>query len=139
MGKTTLVFRFEKTDTVREVIEMDTDTDQIHGTYVTFYEDGIMKSEELYRQGRKHGIHRSYHPNGNMHIVSEWEDGSPVGAYSVYSEDNKTIEESYYDNGKKVVCFQMVDGVLKGFCDVVETKVDETISHPSVCLTTQTI
>ena len=37
MGKTTLVFRFEKTDTVREVIEMDTDTDQIHGTYVTFY------------------------------------------------------------------------------------------------------
>ena len=49
------------------------------GSYVTWWSDERVREEGSYRQGRRNGHVRGYHPDGSVAFEGEFADGVPVG------------------------------------------------------------
>lgn len=70
-----------------------------NGTYKEYYEDGTLKSKELYHQGKKKGVWIYYHPNGNIRSVHEYKNDMLHGTITHYDTGQTLIFNDYYNLG----------------------------------------
>lgn len=71
-----------------------------HGTWRSWYQDGQLQSEVHFEKGRKVGVARYWHPNGQLRQVIPYNDqGLPDGTVKWWNSKGKLLETS-----------QMVDG-----------------------------
>ena len=68
-----------------------------------YYEDGNLKEERLYVNGRVAGLVKIYYPNGKLKELINIEDGKREGPTSLFDEDGKYIKDIMYENGIQVV------------------------------------
>ncbi|MCH4822684.1 nicotinic acid mononucleotide adenyltransferase [Gramella lutea] len=62
--------------------------DLIKGTF--YYEDGSVKQEGTYKDGRLHGEWVSYDQNGEKTAIANYENGKKSGKWFFWSEDKLT-------------------------------------------------
>lgn len=74
------------------------------GIYKTFYENGKVKSEEIYKNGVKAGICKYYYENGQLQLE---------GYYNSYNQADGTFT-SYYKSGKVESVCTYKDGQKHG-------------------------
>lgn len=67
----------------------ETEAGNAEGPATTFYDDGVRRSDAMYRSGRMHGAWRQFYPDGRPRSEGEYKDGRDVGLW-----------RSYHDNGK---------------------------------------
>ena len=53
------------------------------GNYVQYYDDGKIKEEQTYKNGKKNGRHISYNHNGNIWMVETYKNGKRNGKYLI--------------------------------------------------------
>jgi TonB family protein len=68
-----------------------------------YYEDGTLKEERLYINGRVAGLVKTYHPNGNLKELINIEDGKREGPTSVFDEEGNYIKDIFYEQGIQIV------------------------------------
>ncbi len=68
-----------------------------------YYEDGTLKEERLYVNGRVAGLVKVYYPNGKLKELINIEDGKREGPTSLFDEDGKYIKDIMFENGIQVV------------------------------------
>ncbi len=67
----------------------------IKGTY--YYEDGNIRQEGTYKNGKLHGEWVSYKQNGEKNAIAKYEEGIKTGKWFFWSDDILT-EVDYSDN-----------------------------------------
>lgn len=73
-----------------------------HGVAREFYTDGSVKSETHYRNGGPHGVDREWYENGKLKKQAICEYGILTES-SEYSEDGKVLKEYRRDEGDEVM------------------------------------
>ncbi len=68
-----------------------------------YFEDGTLKEERLYVNGRVTGLVKTYHPNGKLKELINIEDGKREGPVSIFDEEGKYIKDIYFEGGIQVV------------------------------------
>lgn len=68
-----------------------------------YFEDGTVKEERLYVNGRVEGLVKTYHSNGNLKELINIEDGKREGPTSVFDEEGNYLKDIYFDQGIQVV------------------------------------
>lgn len=77
--------------------------EQLDGSCVTWYDNGVKAREETYRQGVRTGLQSWWHDNGKMQAqVSFNENGKPHGEARGYDRDDNLVEIIWFENGKEV-------------------------------------
>lgn len=61
------------------------------------YDNGRVKYEFRIKNGRKHGIFKAYHKNGNMKIRGRLKENVPVRTWKFYDEDGNVVHEETFD------------------------------------------
>ena len=69
-----------------------------HGPRKYYYENGKLRSEENYKDGKKDGIQKEYYQNGNLKEEKFYKDGIEDGSQKWYSENGKLTKEEVYEN-----------------------------------------
>ena len=69
---------------------------ELNGKYVLYSEDGHKTFQTYYLKGKDHGLFKLFHENGNPHIVGKFYNGQAVGVWSYYSENGKLIGRRDY-------------------------------------------
>lgn len=86
-------FSFFETDYVLEGQE------QLHGTFHTFYDDGVVKSVEHFNHGKKQGLNINYYPSACLKSTRQYENGKLHGFSYFFSEREDTVYyEEYREN-----------------------------------------
>ena len=68
-----------------------------------FFEDGTIKEERLYVNGRVEGLVKIYHPGGNLKELINIEDGKREGPSSVFDEQGNYVKDIFFERGVQVV------------------------------------
>jgi len=83
---------------------MAADGTPYQGVYTVFYSgDKQLFSEDFYKDGRKEGLSKVYHENGQLMMERPFQHGKLDGSVSVYSPEGKLYSQTGY-----------VDGVIEG-------------------------
>ncbi|MDO8580301.1 MAG: hypothetical protein Q7S13_02355, partial [Candidatus Omnitrophota bacterium] len=83
----------EKGDKIANKREFDESGKPREGVYKEYYDNGKIKSEGFYQDGRREGTFKGYHENGSLNFESEYKDSWPAGEMRTYHENGnlKTI------------------------------------------------
>lgn len=82
----------------------------IKGTY--YYEDGNIRQEGTYKNGKLHGEWISYKQNGKKNAIAQYEEGAKTGKWFFWSDDvltevdyssNRIAEVKEYQNTNTLV------------------------------------
>jgi len=65
-----------------------------------YYENGTLKTDEPYFEGKLHGTARLYWPNGQMKRECQFERGVREGWDRMWSEEGLLVDEGRYEKGK---------------------------------------
>jgi TonB family protein len=68
-----------------------------------YYEDGKLKEERLYVNGRVEGLVKTYYPNGNLKELINIEDGKREGPTSIFDEEGNYIKDIFFEQGIQAV------------------------------------
>jgi TonB family protein len=68
-----------------------------------YFEDGTLKEERLYVNGRVTGLVKTYHPNGKLKELINIEDGKREGPTSIFDEEGSYVKDIYFEGGIQVV------------------------------------
>lgn len=79
--------KYSTTGNLKEEIPYNKES-RIHGVKRTFYDNGQLKTEENYKNGKKDGVSREYSKNGQLIAEANFKDNHYYGDLIVY-----------YDNG----------------------------------------
>ncbi len=126
-GRVVASYTFNKGKLVSEGIIDDEGVKD--GPWKEYYEEGELRAEGSYNQGKRVGKWKFYHQNGSVEQDGNYNNqGNPEGAWKWYFENgNVERDEAYrngltdgpyteYDeNGKVVVQGEYVDGLEEGF------------------------
>ncbi|WP_372920271.1 toxin-antitoxin system YwqK family antitoxin [Salegentibacter sp.] len=85
------------------------DGELIKGTF--YYEDGNIKQEGTYKDGKLHGEWISYNPQGEKEAIAEYTYGKKTGKWFFWSNDRLT-EVNYNDNRIAKVNSWKSEGIL---------------------------
>ena len=86
------------------------DGDLIKGTY--YYEDGSIKQEGTYKNGKLHGQWVSYGQDGKKNALAQYEEGNKTGKWFFWNDDlltevdynkNRIAEVRKYKNAEALV------------------------------------
>ena len=66
----------------------------------TYYEDGILHSEENFSRNRKHGIQKEFYPNRKLKRLEVYEEGLPVHLVR-YGENGQLLSDENFRSGRK--------------------------------------
>lgn len=72
------------------------------GKWLTFYENGKLKSIENWKDGNLDGKHIIYRKNGIKYIESNYKDGKENGEYKIFYEDGGLRIFGEFKKGKPV-------------------------------------
>ncbi len=81
------------------LMEYDIKDDQMHGSFRTWHDNGILHHESHYIEGKEHGISRQYDWDGNL--IGTYEMNRGTGADLWYCEKGILSEERYLKNGER--------------------------------------
>jgi len=73
------------------------------GPFVTYWADDRVREEGTYREGRRHGHVRGFHPDGSLAFEGEFADGVPVGELV-----------QHFPGGARALVQQVEGGLLQG-------------------------
>jgi antitoxin component YwqK of YwqJK toxin-antitoxin module len=85
-----------------ESYALATGLDPKNGYYVFFFENGQMKKEGNYENGKESGVWRTYNPDGTLARITE------------FNGENDYQYTNYYSNGQPKESGHMLDGKLTG-------------------------
>jgi antitoxin component YwqK of YwqJK toxin-antitoxin module len=71
-----------------------------------------LRSVEYRRQGKRHGVRRTYHRNGRLEEESHWENGTMM-RQKLYFSSGQLKHEMRRENGKSIGSFYNKDGTIK--------------------------
>nr|WP_299383421.1 hypothetical protein [Allomuricauda sp.] len=70
------------------------------GTLISTYDDGSLKMELQYRDGRKHGFEKRWHPQGQLAQRRQYAHGIKIGNHKGWWEDgSKKFDYQFNDHG----------------------------------------
>lgn len=64
-----------------------------------FDKDGVLFSEEYFKNGLKYGFSKEFYPNGNIHFERNYKNDSIVGIYKEYYPNGQLRSKKTYVNG----------------------------------------
>jgi len=68
------------------------------GPASSFYDDGVRRSDAMYRDGRMHGAWRQFHPDGRVRSEGEYIEGREVGLWRSYHPGGEIASEAKHGN-----------------------------------------
>lgn len=71
-----------------------------NGLYKEYYDNGILKTEESYSDGKKIGIWKTYYNNGSIKSISIYANGKLNGVVSHFDSCETLIYDEYFKKGK---------------------------------------
>lgn len=71
------------------------------GVWKEFFEDGKVKSEGSYKDGKREGRWSFFHNNSQTEQVGEYVKGKPSGEWKKFFIDGKLQRNEFYENGKE--------------------------------------
>jgi len=85
----------------RKVLEQNYADGKLHGKKREWYaENGAVRSEELYLNGRRNGPSVEWYLNGKLKRNALYKDGKLEGECTEFYENEKKLRSSYFINGK---------------------------------------
>ena len=66
------------------------------------YENGQLKSEGNWKDGKMEGLWKYYYENGQLELEGNQKDGKTDGLWKKYYENGQLKYESIYKNGNKI-------------------------------------
>lgn len=87
--------------------EEDTKVGCVHKEY---YDNGKLKAEIPYKNGKVEGVVKEYYENGNLRIEIPFKDGKQEGISKLYYENGNILGEKLFKNGK-------VEGIAKTYSE----------------------
>ncbi len=73
----------------------------LDGSFIKRYTDNQLAQKGIYKNGLKHGIWKTWYPNGKLQTSTAWKNGVKKGGYKAYSELGKPQVLGEYRNDKK--------------------------------------
>tara|TARA_B100000780_G_C21110843_1_gene448901 strand:+ start:280 stop:1359 length:1080 start_codon:yes stop_codon:yes gene_type:complete len=64
-----------------------------------FYENGKLKSETLFKSGKKHGYEKQFHENGRLRFETEWVKGKQNSEVTSFDDEGNKIKQSFVKMG----------------------------------------
>lgn len=62
---------------------------KLHGKYILYENDGTKSSEAVYFQGKENGPYKTYHKNGRLRMSGQYEMGKPIGTWEYFDNSGK--------------------------------------------------
>ena len=72
------------------------------GKWLTFYENGKLKSIENWSEGNLNGKHIIYRENGTKYVEINYKDGKENGEYKIFYENGKPRVYGKFKKGKPI-------------------------------------
>jgi antitoxin component YwqK of YwqJK toxin-antitoxin module len=72
-----------------------------NGTQKDYYEDGTLKSEATYKDGKIDGVGKTYHPNGQLKAEVHYKNGKRHGLRKTYFDNGAPDREENFVEGKR--------------------------------------
>ena len=89
--------------------ECKNDEDKITGCVERiYYENGQLKWEAPYKDGKENGVERKYYENGQLASEIPYKDGKADGVWKVYYDNGRLERETSYKNN-------IIDGIEKEY------------------------
>lgn len=76
-------------------------TEKRHGTWKSYYRDGILWSEGGFTNGLRQGITVTYHPNGKKYYEGQYNKAQKSGVWKFFKENGEFDYEIDYDSRAK--------------------------------------
>ena len=89
-----------KTSTSDSLKKSDPDSNSSNFTQTQFWGNGQKQAIINFKDGKLHGIYKSWHPNGKVRNKSEFINGKKNGKSITFSSDGIKIFEEHYKEGK---------------------------------------
>lgn len=74
------------------------------GSAVDYYENGSVKTREVFKDGRRHGYSDSYYENGRLWMRFNYQNGKQHGFAASYYKNGKLGYKGNYTDGKEDEC-----------------------------------
>lgn len=84
---------------MRDEITWDENGDLMNGFIQSFYENGILSEIHTFKEGKPHGIEKSWHENGQLKYEVNYFEGERVGYDVSYDFDGVIKGKDYFKNG----------------------------------------
>lgn len=62
---------------------------KLHGKYILYQNDGTKSSEAIYFEGKENGPYKTYHKNGLLRMTGQYEMGKPIGTWEYFDNTGK--------------------------------------------------
>ncbi len=72
-----------------------------HGVWKTFYPNGSLKERRFYKRGLKVGLYEGFYNDGAKNFVFMFKNGEYNGTNSLWTKDGQLIEEFNYKMGRE--------------------------------------
>jgi antitoxin component YwqK of YwqJK toxin-antitoxin module len=72
----------------------------LEGEYKTYYDNGLLKSEEFINNGLPDGKKTTYHRNGAIERLENYINGKLEGWIKTYFSDGTMMKEEFYKDGR---------------------------------------
>jgi len=72
-----------------------------HGVWKTFYPNGSLKERRFYKKGLKVGLYEGFYKDGAKNFVFMFKNGEYNGTNSLWTKDGQLIEEFNYKMGRE--------------------------------------
>ena len=111
-----VVIKYRDDGTRSSASQVD-ELNQVHGTRLTFFQDGLTVRAKLsFKHGLKHGPSVSYYKNGQVFEYAGYVDGERHGSHRKYYKSGELLAEYDYDKGHALPGLKEyeLDGTLVG-------------------------
>jgi antitoxin component YwqK of YwqJK toxin-antitoxin module len=78
------------------------DFDGKDGILRKYYDNGVLQSEFIYKDGKLNGLCRTFYENGSIKSRENYRDDKLDGLSKVYYENGKLMADIFYREGKKI-------------------------------------
>jgi len=78
------------------------ETKAFTGIIKSYYENGALKEDIPYKDGKKKGLFKAYYENGALKSEGNYKDDKKEGLFKAYYENGDLIAQYYYKDGKKI-------------------------------------
>ena len=68
----------------------------------TYYENGQLKGEGSFKNGKPEGLFKTYYDNGQLEGEGSFKNGKPEGLHKMYYDNGHLESEITYKNGKEI-------------------------------------
>jgi len=73
---------------------------RLEGNYKSYYENGLLESEQTIVDGVKHGKRNTFYRNGALEKIENYINGKLIGWVKTYYDDGSMMKEEYFADGR---------------------------------------